>query len=75
MNSFKSSKLLNESDKQAYFEKSLLALEREEGPPADILSPVRQEEFIDSVRYDYCLVEDGSFRAAPRRNGDPDPGI
>jgi|GEM_PF-6044186 len=75
INSFKSSKLLSDSEKRAYFEKKLAGFRKRGGRlESDILTPTTQDQFIGSVRYDYCLVEDGGFRAAPRREGDPDPG-
>ncbi|MEE2902326.1 MAG: hypothetical protein VYC39_08350 [Myxococcota bacterium] len=75
INSFKSSKQLSDSEKKAYFEKKLAGFRQRGGRlESDIIAPVKEDQFIDSVRYDYCLVEDGGFRAAPRREGDPDPG-
>ena len=75
LNSFKSSELLTNAQKRAYFDKKIDGFRSRGGTfETHIIQPVHHEELLDAVRYDYCLVENGDFRVSPRRKGDPDPG-
>ena len=75
VNSFKSAVVLTKADKTTYFEKKLAKFKARGGEISkDILVPRDQSAFENQVRYDYCLLEDGTLRSASRAEGSADPG-
>ena len=75
LNSFKSSSILSPSEKRAYFQKKLEKFQSRGGDfVQDILLPQRESEFKNALRYDYCLLEDGTLRSASREANAADPG-
>jgi hypothetical protein len=75
INSFKSKTPLSAQERQEIFAGKLAKFAARGGEfETDILLPKSSDEFQSGLRYDYCFLEDGTLRAAPRGETDPDPG-
>ena len=75
VNSFKSADLLSFADKRTLYAEKVRVFEAQGGRfDRDILVPQSVDELETGVRYDYCVLEDGTIRCSPRGPGLPDPG-
>jgi hypothetical protein len=75
VNSFKSADVMSDDAKKDYFDAKVSKFKKRGGDFAkDILRPKNESEFQHNLRYDYCLLEEGSLHCAARGPNDPDPG-